>query len=490
MHGVLRSDGSLNRLLHRPLHLHRLLRQHRCTTKAFIALFLLLSAALSASQATETQESPNATDHTRDSHGDSSASTPTKPPKITPFNFTLYHSSDALLRKVRALAARHPHAAELKEITIQSSGGYTSTLTAVTLHCDFAQGAAIGNPSVRSASDAGNKGTGVPGAAVAADGNGAIAMGVAATANGDVATANSGGMAVAREAGEATATAADEGAFSGFGGDAHYFMRLEGRSNASCSSVGTIEGFSTVLPAELSGKLRILLVFGQHGREAITTELGFNLLKVLVGEREVVEKIETGKSDEPGGGEEDKKGEEKEVKSEGREEETEVEEEEKGEKEGEGKEGTVGGMSWEQLALIWPHLVITVVPMENVNGRNKVEAGKLCERRNGRGVDINRNWDCDWGVKEKDYNPLEEAPGTHAFSEPEAEAMRRLAVWFRPHVWVNVHSGMEALFTPLDHRGDGVDGSTLAAMHALLEHLDATHCGARCVIGSGGGFVG
>ncbi|CAI7830253.1 unnamed protein product, partial [Closterium sp. NIES-54] len=756
---------------------------------AFIALLFLLGPALSASQTTETQESPNVTAQTLDSNSGSTASNPTKPPKITPFNFTLYHSSDALLRKIRALAARHPHAAELKEITIQSSGGYTSTLTAVTLHCariplprsqadipvasdagsarasgaglerslggldgrrgtaegverkhwvrrrdgasssthrrlisrrsdtdsssemsernmrstsgvsrdggesrehresmevreiressvydgrevresrsrsgsapepadkvlsrissvesasgstfrsrlgrvmpewerrawstvrhaaadpsdalhsslvlqlpsspspspsppsspspppppspsslisldsssfspassllapvhhdhknhltnlttalhsdvlrtlslrrdlrsiqpgrpspllaasaafagataaaaaaadatgrqgGFAKGAANMGPSVRSASDAGNKGTDVPGDAAAADRDVAFAMGDVATANSDVVTANSdvatanSDVAGATEGGEATA--ADEGAFSGFGGDARYFKRLGGGSNASCSSADTVEGLSTVFPAELSGKLRILL----HGREAITTELGFNLLKVLVGEREVVEKGAAEKSDESGGGEEVTEGEEKEWKGEGEEEKSEEVEEEKGEggREGGGKEGSEGGIRWEQLALIWPHLVITIVPMENVNGRKKVEAGELCERRNGRGVDINRNWDCDWGVKEKDYNPLEEAPGTHAFSEPEAEAMRRLAVWFRPHVWVNVHSGMEALFTPLDHRGDGVDANTLAAMHSLLERLDASHCGARCVIGSGGGFVG
>jgi hypothetical protein len=49
--------------------------------------------------------------------------------------------------------------------------------------------------------------------------------------------------------------------------------------------------------------------------------------------------------------------------------------------------------------------------MENVGGRDLVERGKLCERKNGRGVDTNRNWGVDWGVKEKDYDPSEEFPG-------------------------------------------------------------------------------
>ncbi len=43
--------------------------------------------------------------------------------------------------------------------------------------------------------------------------------------------------------------------------------------------------------------------------------------------------------------------------------------------------------------------------MENTHGRDLVERGNLCERKNGRGVDTNRNWDIDWGKKEKDYDP-------------------------------------------------------------------------------------
>lgn len=41
------------------------------------------------------------------------------------------------------------------------------------------------------------------------------------------------------------------------------------------------------------------------------------------------------------------------------------------------------------------------MPLENIRGRAKVEAGQLCLRKNGRGVDPNRNWDYHWGEKEK-----------------------------------------------------------------------------------------
>ena len=60
-------------------------------------------------------------------------------------------------------------------------------------------------------------------------------------------------------------------------------------------------------------------------------------------------------------------------------------------------------------------LLPQIVPMENEVGRAAVERGQLCERKNGRGVDTNRNWEVHWGFKEKDYDPKEEFPGTRPF---------------------------------------------------------------------------
>jgi len=48
-----------------------------------------------------------------------------------------------------------------------------------------------------------------------------------------------------------------------------------------------------------------------------------------------------------------------------------------------------------------PFPSLQIVPMENIRGRARVEAGELCLRKNGRGVDPNRNWDYHWGEKEK-----------------------------------------------------------------------------------------
>ncbi|KAH8509705.1 hypothetical protein H0E87_011466 [Populus deltoides] len=183
-------------------------------------------------------------------------------------------------------------------------------------------------------------------------------------------------------------------------------------------------------------KFRILLSFGQHGRELITTELAFRILSIL-SEEQFLPDVDAA-----------------------------------------------------SLNNILDKLVIKVVPMENVNGRKLVEGGDLCERRNGRGVDLNRNWSVDWGKKEKDYDPYEENPGTGPFSEPETQIMRKLALTFDPHIWVNVHSGMEALFMPYDHRNTTPDGAPSEQMRSLLSKLNNVHCHKRCMIGSGGGSVG
>ncbi|KAK4752668.1 hypothetical protein SAY87_021466 [Trapa incisa] len=185
-----------------------------------------------------------------------------------------------------------------------------------------------------------------------------------------------------------------------------------------------------------NSKFRILLSFGQHGRELITSELALHILSILT-EEESLDNIDS-----------------------------------------------------VTLNSFLDKLVIKVVPMENLNGRKLVEGGDLCERRNGRGVDLNRNWSVDWGKKEKDYDPYEENPGVAAFSEPESQIMQKLATSFNPHIWVNVHSGMEALFMPYDHRNTTPNGLYSVRMRSLLEDLNRLHCHNRCMIGSGGGSVG
>eukprot|EP00898_Chlorokybus_atmophyticus_P002578 jgi/Chlat1/3320/Chrsp22S03474 len=190
-----------------------------------------------------------------------------------------------------------------------------------------------------------------------------------------------------------------------------------------------------------NSRLRALLSFGQHGRELITAEVGLRLLEVLTGEKSIA------------------------------------------------GNGPPTPDEVERVRQIMDAFTLKILPLENENGRKLVDSGKLCERKNGRGVDLNRNWAVDWGKKEKDYDPSEEYPGTGPFSEPEAVIVRGVARAFRPHLWAAVHSGMEAMFIPYDHVASPVGGPVGAAMAGVAETVSVRHC-RKCALGSGGKSVG
>ncbi|XP_024522319.1 carboxypeptidase A2 isoform X2 [Selaginella moellendorffii] len=215
-------------------------------------------------------------------------------------------------------------------------------------------------------------------------------------------------------------------------------MSLEGiqadASDGYKAEIRVVTVAGSVQASSFDDRVRIFLNFGQHGRELITSEVALRLLRILSREDKSASK--------------------------------------------------------KHIDRILSRTVFKIVPMENVNGRQIVENGSLCERRNGRGVDTNRNWKVNWGVKEKDYDPTEEFPGTAPFSEPETRILRDIALRFKPHLWVNVHSGMQALFMPYDHKNATPGYQAAARMSFLLQTLNALHCNGNCTVGSGGGAVG
>ncbi|KAK9802611.1 hypothetical protein WJX73_002757 [Symbiochloris irregularis] len=206
--------------------------------------------------------------------------------------------------------------------------------------------------------------------------------------------------------------------------------------------VVTVEPGGLTSPEQRQNKLRLLLNFGEHGRELVTVEVALRLLRMLGNPAEAVQR------------------------------------------------SVERGHGPHRLLTLLRHAVFQIVPMENEAGRKVVEAGALCERKNGRGVDTNRNWQVHWGFREKDYDPAEEYPGTRPFSEPEAAILQGLAEQLKPHVWMNAHSGMEALFMPYDHRATIPDGPEAAASLEILKDLNLQSCGGRCAVGSGGKSVG
>ena len=197
-------------------------------------------------------------------------------------------------------------------------------------------------------------------------------------------------------------------------------------------------------------QLRVFLNFGEHGRELITCQVALQLLRWLAGGAAAAARASVGAS---------------------------------------GKGAVRPPDAAASVTAALSRTIFKVVPMENRGGRSKVEGGELCLRKNGRGVDTNRNWAVHWGFKEKDYDPYEEAAGAHPFSEPEAVLLRDALEAWRPHAWVNVHSGMRALFMPFDHVAAEPQDAGGDGMRAVLASIKASHCG-DCVTGSGGASVG
>jgi len=200
-----------------------------------------------------------------------------------------------------------------------------------------------------------------------------------------------------------------------------------------------------VTPAGLASgdadKMRVFLVFGEHARELITVEVGLRVLELLGAPERVARELGLGDDDAA------------------------------------------------RLSATLAHAAFTVLPMENVEGRRRVEGGKACERKNGRGVDINRNYEVDWGVKEPDYVPSEEYPGEAPLSEPEAALTLSLVRGFHPAAFINVHSGMFAMFAPYDHRLTVPDDDNARAQLEVLGRVRDAVC-RECLVGAGGKTVG
>jgi hypothetical protein len=80
----------------------------------------------------------------------------------------------------------------------------------------------------------------------------------------------------------------------------------------------------------------------------------------------------------------------------------------------------------------------------------------------------------------------EEFGGQSPFSEPETRILRELGISFKPHSYVQTHSGEWALYAPWDHKA--LWGSDLPAdTQALLKNLNV-HCG--CTNGAAGQVSG
>ena len=239
-------------------------------------------------------------------------------------------------------------------------------------------------------------------------------------------------------------------------------------SASASQGVGSVR-VATITDASVPDerKARLLLVFGEHARELVTSELALWLARVLVGESDEFDawpesRAALAKSlalDPPPNHIT--------------------------------PPGSIPGPSSvaEWAKALTRRCVVTLVPIEVPASRRSVERGDPeCARKTPAGVDLNRNWAV--GFERAPGTTFakrsEEYPGPEPFSEPESRAVRRVAMNSRPHGFANVHSGEWALYVPWDHKPARAEGLPPDAGW-LLERLNA-HC--ECVHGAGGEVSG
>lgn len=202
---------------------------------------------------------------------------------------------------------------------------------------------------------------------------------------------------------------------------------------------------------------RLALMFGEHGRELVTTELAVHLLKALCGRAgnssaALVEGASTA------GGAHTRRG-------------TDV---------------TTALQQRAESALADTEFLI--MPNVDENGRQRAESGEPClSRDNANHVDLNRNWDYKW----KFYpNDEEGGSGARAFSERETVQAREHLEDFKPTSFLSVHSGARGIYLPgaysqdESHAKRELAGSWDTMLNIAKDVNEATGC--DCTMGSAG----
>eukprot|EP00466_Bigelowiella_natans_P019441 jgi/Bigna1/128089/aug1.5_g2797 len=216
----------------------------------------------------------------------------------------------------------------------------------------------------------------------------------------------------------------------------------EAKNENSNTNSSEIEGSLAEIDASMSSsqsqnreaKLNSLLIFGEHARELISPELGLAFVKYLCNN-----------------------GNDKRVQR------------------------------------VLNSISFKIYPVVNVKGRAKIERdGKYCWRANGRGVDLNRNWDDHWirtpiaaegdDDREADNLKRDGTSGDSSFSESETMILRESVTQDPPDIFFTVHSGVLE-----DHLPQGLP-SNVYEMLQVLQTNNQKYC--RCANGPAGRELG
>lgn len=94
-------------------------------------------------------------------------------------------------------------------------------------------------------------------------------------------------------------------------------------------------------------------------------------------------------------------------------------------------------------AALYGNLTLDIIPVVNPDGY--ALSDRVAGRYNSRGVDLNRNWGCEWSPEAYFHNRLVN-PGTEPFSEAETRVMADYALEQEPAVVIFYHSAADGVF--------------------------------------------
>lgn len=340
-------------------------------------------------------------------------------------DWSLYHRTEPLLQRIRALASSCPHA-HAQVLQVDDNSGTAHDMVVVTLAANAGRRRERLHASTHVAER--------PAHATrdAADAAAAAVAGEVDRAN-ERTQANppyrpSAENRLMRSILALSASAGDRSTVDALSGDAG--------SDADKQADHIAEDWPQ-LHADAAARMRVVVAFGEHGRELISSELALHLVELMCGRTpDTLHKT------------------------------------------GESARHTKPGHDDNTYATLLRELHRTefvLVPVVSPASRKLAENGRVCERLNARGVDVNRNFGGPmWGSIDENSRPDEEHPGNAPFSEYEARALHVLAHHIRPHAYISVHSGEHAIITPWDHSGNPPISSSSVTEPSGLSYISST----------------
>ena len=127
-----------------------------------------------------------------------------------------------------------------------------------------------------------------------------------------------------------------------------------------------------------------------------------------------------------------------------------------------------------------------IIPLVNPDGAAISQSESPLWKANGRGVDINCNFDAEWGTGRLNTSVpgSENCVGDYPFSEPESRALRDFTLSVRPAATVSYHTKGREIYWEFGQRGQALRRDEALA-RALAER---TGYRARVITGSAGGY--